>query len=436
MVNLNSDVFIKAWDGFKGDSWKSTISVTDFVQDNYHPYDDNEDFLCGPTQRTLDVNQLMMTTKDKYEKEGRFPMDTHPTSIAEIGPGYIDKDKDIIFGLQNDELFKLNFMPKGGIRMAETALKEHGYEPDPHIHEIYTKHTTTVNDGIFRAYTDEIRRARHSGLITGLPDAYSRGRIIGVYTRLALYGADYLMEEKKKDWSSITEIDENSIRLKEEINLQYQALAEVVKLGKLYGLDVTRPAYDIKEAIQWTSIAFFAVCRVINGAATSLGRVPIVLDIYAERDLNRGTYTEEEIQEFVDDFVIKLRTVKFARTKAYDELYSGDPTFITTSMAGFGSDGRHRVTKMDYRFLNTLDNLGNSPEPNLTVLWSTKLPESFRKYCMKMSYKHSTIQYEGSDTMLKGGYKPDMSCISCCVSPVDPENSDSTARNAQLFGAR
>ena len=354
------DIFDKAWEGFKGEDWKEKASVSRFVQANYTPYDGDESFLAGPTERSLHIKKIVEETKAHYEAT-RFPYDNRPTSIADIDAGYIDKENEVIFGIQNDELFKLNFMPKGGIRMAETTLKENGYEPDPAVHEIFTKYVTTVNDGIFRAYTTNIRRARHAHTVTGLPDAYSRGRIIGVYARLALYGADYLMAEKASDWNSITEIDEESIRLREEVNLQYQALKEVVRLGDLYGVDVRRPAFDTKEAIQWTNIAFMAVCRVINGAATSLGRVPIVLDIYAERDLARGTYTESEIQEFVDDFVMKLRTVKFARTKAYDELYSGDPTFITTSMAGMGSDGRHRVTKMDYRFLNTLDNIGNSP---------------------------------------------------------------------------
>ena len=383
---------------------------------------------------SVTVKKIVDETKAGYEAEGRFPMDTRPTSIADIDAGYISKEDELIYGIQNDELFKLNFMPKGGIRMAETALKEHGYEPDPAVHEIFTKYVTTVNDGIFRAYTSNIRRARHAHTVTGLPDAYSRGRIIGVYARLALYGADYLMQEKVNDWNAIKEIDEETIRLREEVNLQYQALQDVVRLGDLYGVDVRRPAFDTKEAIQWTNIAFMAVCRVINGAATSLGRVPIVLDVYAERDLARGTYTESEIQEFVDDFVMKLRTVKFARTKAYDQLYSGDPTFITTSMAGMGADGRHRVTKMDYRFLNTLDNIGNSPEPNLTVLWTDKLPYNFRRYCMHMSHKHSSIQYEGVTTMAKDGYG-EMSCISCCVSPLDPENEEQR-HNIQYFGAR
>ncbi|MFS1663634.1 formate C-acetyltransferase [Streptococcus sp. zg-JUN1979] len=433
-VKTNTDVFEKAWEGFKGDDWRDKASVTRFVQDNYTPYDGDESFLAGPTERSLHIKKIIEETKAHYE-DTRFPMDVdRATSIADIPAGYIDKDQELIFGLQNDELFKLNFMPKGGIRMAETTLIENGYTPSPLLHEIYTKHATTVNDGIFRAYTSNIRRARHSHHVSGLPDAYSRGRIIGMYARLALYGADFLMQEKVNDWNSITEIDEETIRLREEVNLQYQALQDIVKLGDLYGVDVRKPAMNTKEAIQWTNIAFMAVARVINGAATSLGRVPIVLDIYAERDLARGTFTESEIQEFVDDFVLKLRTVKFARTKAFDEIYSGDPTFLTTSMAGMGADGRHRVTKMDYRFLNTLDNIGNSPEPNLTVLWTDKLPYAFRRYCMAMSHKHSSIQYEGVTTMAKDGYG-EMSCISCCVSPLDPENEDQR-HNIQYFGAR
>ena len=430
---IDETVYSKAWEGFKGNDWKESTSVARFVQDNYTPYDGDKSFLEKATERTLHIKHIMDSTRAEYEKT-RFPMDTRPTSIADIPAGYIDKEKELIYGIQNDELFKLNFMPKGGLRTAETALKEHGFEPDPIVHDFYSKNVTTVNDGIFKAYTQDIRRARHSHLISGLPDAYSRGRIIGVYARLALYGAEYLKAEKNKDWQAITSTDDESIRLKEEIFKQYEALAEIIRLGDLYGVDVRRPAFDTKEAIQWTNIAFMAACRVINGAATSIGRLPIVLDVFAERDLARGTYTEKEIQEFVDDFVIKLRTVKFARQKAFDEIYSGDPTFITISMGGMGNDGRHRVTKMDYRFLHTLDNIGNAPEPNLTVLWTDKLPYNFRHYCMEMSHKHSSIQYEGVTTMAKDGYG-EMSCISCCVSPLDPENEECHA-NIQYFGAR
>ena len=430
---IDEAVYSKAWEGFKGNAWKEATSVAKFVQDNYTPYDGDKDFLEEATERTLHIKHIMDSTRAEYEKT-RFPMDTRPTSIADIPAGYIDKENELIYGIQNDELFKLNFMPKGGLRTAETALKEHGFEPDPIVHDFYSKNVTTVNDGIFKAYTQDIRRARHSHLISGLPDAYSRGRIIGVYARLALYGAEYLKEEKNKDWQAITSTDDESIRLKEEIFKQYEALDEIIRLGDLYGVDVRRPAFDTKEAIQWTNIAFMAACRVINGAATSIGRLPIVLDVFAERDLARGTYTEKEIQEFVDDFVIKLRTVKFARQKAFDEIYSGDPTFITISMGGMGNDGRHRVTKMDYRFLHTLDNIGNAPEPNLTVLWTDKLPYNFRHYCMEMSHKHSSIQYEGVTTMAKDGYG-EMSCISCCVSPLDPENEECHA-NIQYFGAR
>ena len=430
---IDEAIYSKAWEGFKGNAWKEATSVAKFVQDNYTPYDGDKDFLEEATERTLHIKHIMDSTRAEYEKT-RFPMDTRPTSIADIPAGYIDKENELIYGIQNDELFKLNFMPKGGLRTAETALKEHGFEPDPIVHDFYSKNVTTVNDGIFKAYTQDIRRARHSHLISGLPDAYSRGRIIGVYARLALYGAEYLKAEKNKDWQAITSTDDESIRLKEEIFKQYEALDEIIRLGDLYGVDVRRPAFDTKEAIQWTNIAFMAACRVINGAATSIGRLPIVLDVFAERDLARGTYTEKEIQEFVDDFVIKLRTVKFARQKAFDEIYSGDPTFITISMGGMGNDGRHRVTKMDYRFLHTLDNIGNAPEPNLTVLWTDRLPYNFRHYCMEMSHKHSSIQYEGVTTMAKDGYG-EMSCISCCVSPLDPENEECHA-NIQYFGAR
>ena len=430
---IDEAIYSKAWEGFKGNAWKEATSVAKFVQDNYTPYDGDKDFLEEATERTLHIKHIMDSTRAEYEKT-RFPMDTRPTSIADIPAGYIDKENELIYGIQNDELFKLNFMPKGGLRTAETALKEHGFEPDPIVHDFYSKNVTTVNDGIFKAYTQDIRRARHSHLISGLPDAYSRGRIIGVYARLALYGAEYLKAEKNKDWQAITSTDDESIRLKEEIFKQYEALDEIIRLGDLYGVDVRRPAFDTKEAIQWTNIAFMAACRVINGAATSIGRLPIVLDVFAERDLTRGTYTEKEIQEFVDDFVIKLRTVKFARQKAFDEIYSGDPTFITISMGGMGNDGRHRVTKMDYRFLHTLDNIGNAPEPNLTVLWTDRLPYNFRHYCMEMSHKHSSIQYEGVTTMAKDGYG-EMSCISCCVSPLDPENEECHA-NIQYFGAR
>ena len=430
---IDEAIYSKAWEGFKGNAWKEATSVAKFVQDNYTPYDGDKDFLEEATERTLHIKHIMDSTRAEYEKT-RFPMDTRPTSIADIPAGYIDKENELIYGIQNDELFKLNFMPKGGLRTAETALKEHGFEPDPIVHDFYSKNVTTVNDGIFKAYTQDIRRARHSHLISGLPDAYSRGRIIGVYARLALYGAEYLKAEKNKDWQAITSTDDESIRLKEEIFKQYEALDEIIRLGDLYGVDVRRPAFDTKEAIQWTNIAFIAACRVINGAATSIGRLPIVLDVFAERDLARGTYTEKEIQEFVDDFVIKLRTVKFARQKAFDEIYSGDPTFITISMGGMGNDGRHRVTKMDYRFLHTLDNIGNAPEPNLTVLWTDRLPYNFRHCCMEMSHKHSSIQYEGVTTMAKDGYG-EMSCISCCVSALDPENEACHA-NIQYFGAR
>jgi formate C-acetyltransferase len=433
-VQKNTDVFAKAWRGFAGTDWQEKVSVSRFVKENYKPYDGDESFLAEATERSLKIKEIVESTKENYENT-RFPMDTdRVASIDEIPAGYIDKEDELIYGLQNSEIWRLSFMPKGGIRTAEQALKENGYEPNANIHDIFTKYSSTVNDGIFRAYTANIKRARHAHTVTGLPDAYSRGRIVGMYTRLALYGADYLIADKMKDLNELTTINEDTIRLREEISLQIKALKEVVNFGKLYDLDVTRPAYDTKEAVQWTNIAFMAVCRVINGAATSLGRVPIVLDIYAERDLAEGVYTESELQEFIDDFVLKLRTVKFARTNGYNALYSGDPTFITTSMAGMDANGQHRVTKMDYRFLNTLDTIGNSPEPNLTVLWDKDLPYAFKRYCMDMSHKHSSIQYEGVETMAREGYG-EMSCISCCVSPLDPENEEGR-HNIQYFGAR
>ncbi|CAM3162290.1 formate C-acetyltransferase [Lactococcus hircilactis] len=436
-TEVTSELFDQAWEGFKGADWRDKASVSRFVQANYTPYDGDESFLEGPTERTLKVKKIIEDTRNHYEEVG-FPFDTDVvTSIDKIPAGYVDandKELELIYGMQNKELYRLNFMPRGGLRVAEKILTEHGLSVDPELHNVLSQTMTSVNDGIFRAYTSGIRKARHAHTVTGLPDAYSRGRIVGVYARLALYGADYLMKEKSREWDAITEINDENIRLKEEIHMQYEALQQVVNFGKLYGLDVTRPAMNVKEAIQWVNIAYMAVCRVINGAATSLGRVPIVLDIYAERDLARGTFTEQEIQEFTDDFVLKLRTMKFARAAAYDELYSGDPTFITTSMAGMGNDGRHRVTKMDYRFLNTLDTIGNAPEPNLTVLWDSKLPYSFKHYAMSMSHKHSSIQYEGVETMAKDGYG-EMSCISCCVSPLDPE-SENARHNIQFFGAR
>lgn len=428
------ELFNEAWSGFNGLDWRKKSSIARFVSANLVPYDGDEHFLEGPTERTLKVKEILESTKDEYERT-KFPMDVdRVASISEIPPGYISKDLDLIYGLQNSEPFRLSFMPKGGIRMAESTLIENGYTPNENLHNTFTKYTTTVNDGIFRAYTEGIKRARHAHIVTGLPDSYSRGRITPVYTRLAVYGADFLIAEKKSDLNKIHVINDETIRLREEVSLQIQALREIVILGKNYGLDVANPALNVKEAIQWTNIAFMAAARVVNGAATSLGRVPIVLDVYARRDLERGTFTEQEIQEFVDDFVLKLRSVKFARTQAYDQIYSGDPTFITTSMGGLSDNGTHRVTMMDYRFLNTLDTIGNAPEPNLTVLWSEKLPYSFRRYCMNMSHKHSSIQYEGVETMAKDGYG-EMSCISCCVSPLDPEN-ESQRHNIQYFGAR
>lgn len=427
----------KAWKGFKGNSWKEKISVKDFVQENYKPYSGDSEFLKESTDKTLKLKEYICELSEKYDING-YPMDTDIISgITSHKAGYLDKENEVIVGLQTDVPFKLAFMPNGGLRTAEQCLIENGYKPNEKIHEFYQTNRYTVNDGIFHAYTDKIKRARHSHLVSGLPDAYSRGRIIGKYDRLAVYGADLLIKEKQQDLRAITEINDKNIRLREEIWMQIKALKDLIALGNEYGLDLSRPAETALEATQWTYMAFLASIKQVNGAASSFGRIPILLDIYIQRDLDRGILNESEAQELIDQLVLKLRMVKFARTNGYNELYASNPTFITTSLAGMGNDGRHRVTKTDYRFLHTLDNLGNSPEPNLTVLWHESLPKHFKDYCMEMSLKHSSIQYEGVTTMAKQGYD-DMSCISCCVSPLNPEANveNDESHNLQYFGAR
>lgn len=425
------------WRNFSGDSWKTKISVKNFVQDNYVPYSGGKEFLESATDRTLKLKKEIDDLVVKYDNEG-YPMDTDIISgITAHSAGYVNKDLEVIVGLQTDIPFKLAFMPNGGLRTAEQCLIENGFEPNKEIYDFYVNNRFTVNDGIFHAYTDDIKKARNSHHISGLPDAYSRGRIIGKYDRLAVYGADLLIKEKQEDLKNIKEINDESIRLREEIWMQIKALKDLTELGREYGLDLSRPAYNGLEATQWTYMAFLASIKQVNGAASSFGRIPILLDIYFERDLAEGTFTEIEIQEIIDQLVLKLRMVKFARTNGYNELYASNPTFITTSLGGFGNDNRHRVTKTDFRFLNSLENLGNSPEPNLTVLWHKDLPKGFKDYCMEMSLKHSSIQYEGVETMAKQGYD-DMSCISCCVSPLNPEADveNGESHNLQYFGAR
>ena len=419
------------WNGFNHGVWKREINVRDFIQKNYKPYDGDEKFLTGPTQATKDLwEQVMDLSKKEREAGGVLDMDTKIIStITSHGPGYLDKDKEKIVGFQTDKPFKRALQPNGGIRMAMKACSENGYEVDPDICKFYTVHRKTHNQGVFDAYTHEMRACRSSHIITGLPDAYGRGRIIGDYRRVALYGVDKLIEDKQhqKDSTRIT-MYSDVIREREELSEQIRALGELIELGKIYGFDISKPAQNVQEAIQWTYLAYLAAVKEQNGAAMSLGRTSTFLDIYAERDLNNGTFTEEQIQEFVDHFIMKLRLVKFARTPEYNELFSGDPTWVTESIGGIGIDGRHMVTKMSFRYLHTLENLGTAPEPNLTILWSVNLPENFKRFCAKTSIESSSIQYENDDLMrVTHG---DDYAIACCVSSMR------IGKEMQFFGAR
>ncbi len=416
---------------FNEGKWTSTIDVRDFIQKNYTPYDGDDSFLAGPTSKTLKlwgkVKELM---KEERERGGIWDIDTHTIStITSHKPGYIDKDIEEIVGLQTDEPLKRAIMPFGGIRMVRSSLKAYNRPMDPEVENVF-KYRKTHNDGVFDAYTDEMKKARHTGIITGLPDAYGRGRIIGDYRRVALYGVDYLIEKKKEAKKNYVFDIMNSpvIRQREELSEQIKALEELKEMAASYGFDISRPAEDTKEAVQWLYFAYLAAVKEQNGAAMSLGRVSTFLDIYSERDLAEGRYTEEEIQEIVDHFVMKLRMVRFLRTPAYDELFSGDPTWVTESLGGIGLDGRHMVTKMTYRFLHTLTNLGPAPEPNMTVLWSPRLPENFKKFCAKLSIQTSSIQYENDDLM-REKFGDDYG-IACCVSAMR------IGKQMQFFGAR
>ena len=416
---------------FNKGKWNSTIDVRDFIQKNYTPYDGDDSFLTEPTKKTLvlwaKVKELM---EQERAKGGVLDIDTHTIStIASHKPGYIDKPNEEIVGLQTDEPLKRAIMPFGGIRMVKTSLKAYDREMDPAVENVF-KYRKTHNDGVFDAYTDEMKKARHTGIITGLPDAYGRGRIIGDYRRVPLYGVDFLIEQKKESLKNYVLDIMNSpvIRQREEISEQIRALTELKDMAANYGFDISKPASDTKEAVQWLYFAYLAAVKEQNGAAMSLGRVSTFLDIYAERDLNEGKYTESEIQEFVDHFVMKLRMVRFLRTPAYDELFSGDPTWVTEALAGIGVDGRHMVTKMTYRFLHTLTNLGSAPEPNMTVLWSPRLPEVFKQFCARLSVKTSSIQYENDDLM-RQEFGDDYG-IACCVSAMR------IGKQMQFFGAR
>ena len=419
------------WNTFKGGVWQREINVRDFIQKNYTPYDGSDEFLEGPTQNTTELwDQVMELSKQEQEAGGVLDMDTKIIStITSHGPGYLNKDKETIVGFQTDKPFKRSLQPYGGIRMAMKACQDNGYEVDPEIVEFFTKHRKTHNAGVFDAYPPEMRACRSSHIITGLPDAYGRGRIIGDYRRIALYGVDALIQEKKEEKDSTrTIMYSDVIREREELSEQIRALEDLKELGNIYGFDISKPACDVREAIQWTYLGYLAAVKEQNGAAMSLGRTSTFLDIYAERDLKEGRYTEKEIQEFVDHFIMKLRLVKFARTPEYNELFSGDPTWVTESIGGIGIDGRHMVTKMSFRYLHTLQNLGTAPEPNLTVLWSTKLPENFKRFCAKTSIESSSIQYENDDLMrVTHG---DDYAIACCVSSMR------IGKEMQFFGAR
>ena len=416
---------------FVGGKWQTEINVRDFIQKNYTPYDGDSSFLAGPTEATTKLwQECCELFKKERENGGVLDMDTKIVStIVSHGAGYIDKDLEKIVGLQTDKPLKRSLQPFGGIRMAETSCKSYGYEVDPEITEIFTKYRKTHNQGVFDVYTPEMRAARHAAILTGLPDAYGRGRIIGDYRRIALYGIDRLIEDKKEQHASVDgEMTPDKIQLKEELAEQIRALEEMKELGQIYGYDISKPAKNAKEAVQWLYFGYLSAVKEQNGAAMSLGRTSTFLDIFIERDLKNGTLTESEAQELIDHFIMKLRLVKFARTPEYNSLFSGDPTWVTESIGGVGIDGRHMVTKNSFRYLHTLENLGTAPEPNMTVLWSKRLPHNFKQYAAHISITTSSIQYENDDLMrVTHG---DDYAIACCVSSMV------VGKEMQFFGAR
>ena len=423
---------MEQWNGFKGNVWKQEVNVRDFIQENFDLYEGDDSFLAGPTEATKELwKQVMELNVKEREAGGVLDMDTKVVStITSHGPGYLNKDLETVVGFQTEKPFKRSLQPFGGIRMSEASAEAYGFKIDEEISHIFRDYRKTHNQGVFDAYTPEIRAARKSGVITGLPDAYGRGRIIGDYRRVALYGVDRLIAEKQKDYANIGDgtMSEDVIRLREEVSEQYRALLELKELGNIYGFDISQPATTAKEAFQWLYLGYLAAIKEQNGAAMSLGRTSTFLDIYVQRDLANGTLTEEEAQEIVDHFVMKLRLVKFARTPEYNDLFSGDPTWVTESIAGVGEDGRPLVTKNSFRFLHTLNNLGPAPEPNLTVLWSTRLPENFKKFAAKTSINTSAIQYENDDVM-RPEWGDDYG-IACCVSAMR------IGKQMQFFGAR
>jgi len=426
---------MKEWDGFEGRLWKEEINVRQFIQDNYTPYDGNEDFLADPTEATDKLwGALQKLQKEERAKGGVLDMETEVvTGITAYGPGYIDeslKDLEQIVGLQTDKPLKRAFMPYGGIKMAVQACETYGYEVSSNLKEIFTKYHKTHNTAVFDAYTPEMMKVRHAKILTGLPDTYGRGRIVGDYRRVALYGIDYLIEDKKKDKANCGcgQMTDDVIRLREEIAEQIKCLEDMKKLAEIYGYDISRPATNAKEAVQWLYFGYLAAIKTQNGAAMSVGRVSTFLDIYIKRDMDKGILTESQAQELIDHFTMKLRMVKFARIPSYNQLFSGDPVWATLDVAGTGVDGRSMVTKTDFRFLHTLENMGPAPEPNLTVFYSSRLPQAFKDYAARISIETSSIQYENDDAM-----KPvwgDDYAICCCVSATQ------TGKEMQFFGAR
>ncbi len=427
MGNFNNEY----WEGFEGGTWKKEIHVRSFIKHNYTPYDGDEAFLTTPTDNTISLwNTALDLFKKEREAGGVLDMDTKIIStITSHEPGYLDKEKEKIVGFQTDKPLKRALMPYGGIRMAEKACRDNGYEIDAGVKEFFETHRKTHNAGVFDAYTPEMRACRSSHIITGLPDAYGRGRIIGDYRRVALYGIDRLIEDKEAQKETTrSAMYSEIIRDREELSEQIRALSALKEMAKSYGYDISKPARNTQEAIQWLYFGYLAAVKEQNGAAMSLGRTSTFLDIYAERDLKNGVFTETEIQEMVDHFIMKLRMIKFARTPEYNALFSGDPQWVTESIGGVAIDGRHMVTKMSYRYLHTLTNLGPAPEPNLTVLWSTRLPMNFKRYCAKLSIETSSIQYENDDLM-RFNHGDDYA-IACCVSSMK------VGKEMQFFGAR
>ena len=429
MVDFNQ------WEGFEGRIWKEEVNTRDFIQKNYKPYDGDSSFLAGPTDATNKLWGILQgLQKKERENGGVLDMETEVvSSLTAYGPGYISeetKDLEQVVGLQTDKPLKRAFMPFGGIKMAEQACETNGYTPDPKLHKIFTEYCKTHNEGVFDAYTPEMKRARHNKIITGLPDTYGRGRIVGDYRRVALYGIDFLIEEKQKDFANCGDgvMVDDVIRLREEISMQIKALKGIKKMAEIYGYDISKPASNAKEAVQWLYFGYLGAIKTQNGAAMSVGRISTFLDIYIQRDIEKGILTESEAQELIDHLVMKFRMVKFARIPSYNQLFSGDPVWATLEVAGIGVDGRSMVTKTDFRFLHTLENMGPSPEPNLTVLYSSALPESFKKYAAEISIRTSSVQYENDDVM-KPVWGDDYS-ICCCVSATQ------TGKEMQFFGAR